>query len=68
VLLFGSLAAGRCAPGSDIDLAVEGLAPERYFDALADLMALFEAPVDLVRTEDAAPSLAARLEAEAVVL
>ena len=33
VVLFGSLPAGRFREGSDVDLAVDGLAPERFFRA-----------------------------------
>ncbi|HEX2689335.1 MAG TPA: nucleotidyltransferase domain-containing protein [Kofleriaceae bacterium] len=57
VWVFGSLATGKTRPESDIDLAVEGLHPGRYFDVLADLMALFRSPVDLVTMEQAPTSL-----------
>lgn len=62
--LFGSLAAGTCREGSDLDLAVEGLAPDRYLEALADLMTLVGGPVDLVRLEDAPETLKARVHDE----
>lgn len=68
VRLFGSLAAGDFTDHSDVDLAVEGLEDARYFGALADLMALFGGPVDLVRVESAAPSLRERITAEGVPL
>jgi predicted nucleotidyltransferase len=64
VVLFGSLAAGGHSEGSDVDLAVEGMPSESYFHALADLMALFRGPVDLVRIEEAVPSLRACIEEE----
>ena len=64
VTLFGSLAVGDCTEHSDVDLAVEGMPKEAHFDALADLMAVFGGPVDLVRLEDAPPSLVARIVAE----
>lgn len=66
--LFGSLAGGRPTETSDVDLAVSGLAPERYFTALADLMELFRGPVDLVRLEEAPPSLAERIAEEGEAL
>ena len=48
VWLFGSLACdGRFRPGSDIDLAVEGIPPNRIDRALADLMMALDFPVDL---------------------
>ena len=68
VWVFGSLARGDARETSDVDLAVEGLAPERYFSALADLMALFGGPVDLVRIEEASPSLTQRIRDEGQAL
>jgi predicted nucleotidyltransferase len=62
--LFGSLAAGGTSSESDLDLAVRGLPAERYFEALADLMELIGAPIDLVRLEAAVDSLRDRIEAE----
>jgi predicted nucleotidyltransferase len=64
VILFGSLASGSAHEASDVDLAVAGLPSEAYFTALGELMALFCAPVDLVRIEDACPSLVDRIAAE----
>jgi predicted nucleotidyltransferase len=64
VILFGSLAAGTAHEASDVDLAVAGLPAEVYFTALGELMTLFCAPVDLVRIEEACPSLADRIAAE----
>ena len=62
ILLFGSLAEGSPCRESDVDLAVEGLSPDRYFEALGQLMALFRGPVDLVLLEQAGPSLQERVE------
>jgi len=64
VLLFGSLATGGYSETSDLDLAVEGLASDRYFHALAELMAVVGGPVDLVRLEEAGPSLRTCIEEE----
>ncbi|MCU0836586.1 MAG: nucleotidyltransferase domain-containing protein [Chromatiaceae bacterium] len=64
VILFGSLAAGTCRADSDLDLATSGLSAHRYFKALADLMEVFEGPVDLVRLEEAPESLRERIAAE----
>jgi uncharacterized protein len=64
VWLFGSLATGHAKPDSDVDLAAEGLPADIYFKALADLMGLFQAPVDLVRWEDAPESLRNRVLTE----
>lgn len=35
IVLFGSLARGRFAHGSDVDLAVEGIPPREFFAAMA---------------------------------
>jgi len=64
VVLFGSLAEGTYSEQSDVDLAVDGMPPAHYFDALAELMALFGGPVDLVRLEEAVPSPRACIEKE----
>ena len=64
VLLFGSLATGRFTERSDVDLAVRGIDATDYFAALADLMALFGGPVDLVRLEQAPASLIGRIADE----
>ena len=64
VVLFGSLATESHRETSDVDLAVKGLPNALYFAALADLMAHFGSPVDLVRLEDAPNSLRERIAAE----
>lgn len=64
VILFGSVANRTCGPSSDLDLAVSGLSRRDYFKALADLMSLLEGPLDLVRLEEAPPSLRERIAAE----
>jgi len=67
VYLFGS---GRgdtpWHEGSDLDLAVEALAPKRYFEALAALEEIVPAglKVDLVTLEEAPPELAAYAKGE----
>jgi predicted nucleotidyltransferase len=68
VILFGSLATGTCRDTSDVDLAVSGVPRSLYFPVLADLMALFGAPVDLVRMEEVPKSLRGRIVAEGEIL
>jgi predicted nucleotidyltransferase len=47
VLLFGSsLAPGK--EGRDIDLAVEGIAPQDFFEFYGDLLLKLSKPVDVV--------------------
>ena len=62
--VFGSLVQGTPSPDCDVDLAVEGLPHEVYFEALAELIRLLGA-VDLVRMEEAPDSLRDRIDAEA---
>ena len=58
VWLFGSmLTPHRVHPRSDIDLAVAGLEPTQYLDAVVELLDLSEFSVDLVQVEYAQPSL-----------
>ena len=48
VHVFGSVAEGRVREGSDLDLAVRGCPPGRFFILLGRLLAELEHPVDLV--------------------
>lgn len=64
VTVFGSLATGEETPDSDLDLAVAGLPPERYFPALGELASRLAIPIDLVRVEEAPASLRDRIAAE----
>ena len=45
ILLFGS---SVTSDGNDIDLAVEGIAPKRFYDFYSDLMFALTKPVDLI--------------------
>lgn len=59
VLLFGSLAhVGWFVPDSDVDLVVEGLAAEYYWEAWRVVEEIIEdRPVDLIEVETARDSL-----------
>lgn len=59
VILFGSVAREeRLSPHSDLDLAVESLAPMAYYRAVARLQSIpEEIDVDLVRLESCRDSL-----------
>jgi len=61
VILFGSLARGSFAPGSDIDLAVEGLPPGDFFTALAEANRLTRFWVDLKPLEELQPHFRERV-------
>ena len=66
--LIGSLAWGAIGLRSDVDVVVEGLAPEQaalLWDRLGERLA---APVDLLRLEDLEPSFRDRVLAEGVRL
>jgi uncharacterized protein len=68
VLVFGSLVAGaRFSATSDVDLAVEGIAPDRFWSAWASLDYI-ESPfeIDLVAIEFAPPKLCTAIESEGV--
>ena len=48
VFIFGSVAAGRNRPRSDLDIAVRGCPPESFYHLLGRLMDELTHPVDLV--------------------
>jgi predicted nucleotidyltransferase len=53
VYLFGSLAReGRFHERSDVDLAVEGIAPDRFFKAWAAAGARSNVPIELVDMDE----------------
>ncbi len=52
VYIFGSVADGRDSPMSDLDLAIEGLPPRRFFRALARASAAAGRPLDLVDLDE----------------
>ena len=61
VWVVGSLAWGGLHARSDLDLAVEGLPPERWSEAREALWDLAGEPVDLIPLEAAAATLRARV-------
>ena len=69
VWLFGSmLTLRRVHPHSDIDLAVKGLAPAQYLEAVVELLDLSDFSVDLVQIEYAQPSLLETIEQQGIEL
>lgn len=62
VFLFGSLAEGRFREDSDVDLAVRGLDWRAALGESVRCGDLLDRHVDLVRLEDAAPSLVERVQ------
>lgn len=55
VYLFGSVATGRARDGSDVDLAVVGLPPERFFRALGLAADALDRPLSLVDLDEDTP-------------
>ena len=68
VVLFGSLLSGELEDGSDVDVAVEGLAPDRYWEGLWRCSEAVGRHVDLVPLEDASQTLRDRIAREGEVL
>ena len=52
VYVFGSAAHGKMRPDSDIDLAVRGLPPERYFPAMGRVVDAIQRLFDLVDLDE----------------
>lgn len=55
VYLFGSAAEGRLRPGSDIDLAVSGLPPERFLRAMGLAADVLSRPLSLIDLDEDTP-------------
>ena len=64
VLVFGSVDAPWFGERSDVDLAVEGLAPSQVHAAERRIARLLETAVDLVRLEEMADSFCRAVEQE----
>jgi predicted nucleotidyltransferase len=52
VFVFGSTLSNHCHAQSDIDLYVEGIAPEQYWDLWRELEECVQEPVDLYCDRD----------------
>lgn len=55
VYVFGSAATGRLREDSDIDLAVAGLPPKRFLEAMGRAARAMGRPVDLVDLDEENP-------------
>ncbi|HUW59714.1 MAG TPA: nucleotidyltransferase domain-containing protein [Candidatus Bathyarchaeia archaeon] len=55
VYLFGCAATGSLREGSDIDLAVTGLAPEVFFKAMGNAGDILRHPLDLIDLDEDNP-------------
>lgn len=55
VYLFGSAATGTVVEESDIDLAVVGLPPERFFRVMTQVIRILGRPLDLLDLDETTP-------------
>lgn len=55
VYVFGSWAKGTERPDSDIDLAVSGLPPKKFFRAMGRATAAVHRPLDLIDLDEDTP-------------
>ena len=68
IIAFGSIIHGDVSGEPDIDIYVEGLAPERVAEATGRLFLTAPLPVDLLVAGSGRPEIEARARAEGVVL
>ncbi|MDQ7821446.1 MAG: nucleotidyltransferase domain-containing protein [Candidatus Eremiobacteraeota bacterium] len=52
IYLFGSMAHGRDRDNSDIDLAVSGIPPEKFFKVLGEVGDILRHPFDLIDLDE----------------
>lgn len=55
VYLFGSVAKGTDNQYSDIDLAVTGIPPEKFFEAMGDTFGAIKKEIDIVDLDENTP-------------
>jgi predicted nucleotidyltransferase len=55
VYVFGSAAAGKLRGSSDVDLAVSGLPPERFFEVMGKAEDALGRTLDLVDLDEVSP-------------
>ncbi len=55
VYVFGSVANGDFQERSDVDLAVSGLPPEKFFEAMGKAGGILSRPLDLVDLDEETP-------------
>jgi predicted nucleotidyltransferase len=55
VYIFGSAAHHAMREGSDVDFAVSGLPPEKFFKALSAASRVLDLPLDLIDLDEVTP-------------
>lgn len=68
IFLFGSVARGAFRDHSDIDLACEGLSPDRFFKVFGKLLSTTGKGIDLVDMNEVKDTLRRRIEREGIRL
>ena len=68
VILFGSAARGATRSEGDLDIAVAGVPPERFFTLYGSLLTVSPVSVDLVDLDDCPEALRESVEREGVAL
>lgn len=66
--LIGSLASGTFGVGSDVDLVLDGVAPDRATEIEVAAARASGAPVDVLRLDDLPESFRRRVQAEGIAL
>lgn len=51
IFIFGSLLSGNYNEDSDIDIAIKGCSPDKYFSLLGQLLTTLSRPVDLINLD-----------------
>jgi predicted nucleotidyltransferase len=68
IFLFGSVAKSKHRSHSDIDLACEGISPERFFKVLGELLSRTGGSIDLVDVKEVKDTLRKRIEREGILI
>jgi len=55
VYCFGSAATNTMRSGSDVELAISGLPPERFYRAVGQALRMLSRPVDVVDLDEQTP-------------
>ena len=68
IILFGSLADGTFDEKSDIDLAISGLSPRKFFRAIVELMLIVDHKIDLVTLDYVSQEVEMRIREKGEVI
>ena len=68
VFMYGSEVKGKHHRFSDIDLACEGITPDKFFKVFGRLLSIIERRIDLVDIRDVKETFRKRIEREGILL